>query len=234
MIIIFAATPESHPDRRALLIQIVALQPTRIKVIYCTQSSFKREEWDQIKLGEIKGSKIDDLFDVEYRFVQTDEPLNCDIVEMVRVKAASAYKSLMVPCIVEHAGIVLNGFENLSYPGGLTQPMWDAIGAELFVKSCTVLASGATARAVIGYCDGSNIHTFVGETKGQLSTEPRGERTFYWDTVFCPEGGNGKTYAEIVGADGSGLPRKVALSQSRKAMEKFLKYRIDYSPALFP
>jgi XTP/dITP diphosphohydrolase len=76
--------------------------------------------------------------------------------KMVRFKVESAYRAVLVPCIVEHAGLVLEGYETASFPGGLTQPMWDA-----------------------GYCDGMNIDTFVGETKGTLSPTPRGNRAFW-------------------------------------------------------
>jgi XTP/dITP diphosphohydrolase len=51
---------------------------------------------------------------------------------------------------------------------------------------------------------------------------PRGDRAFYWDTVFCPDGVGGKTYAEIVGADRSGLLAKLRISQSMCALTRFL------------
>src|SRR5262249_31723219 len=126
------------------------------------------------------------------------------------------------------------GYEGSSYPGGLTQPMWDALGAEKFVASCGPLASRAVARAVIGYCDGSTIHTFVGEMRGTLSPAPRGDRTFYWDTVFCPDGFGGRTYAEIAGSHGAGLIDKLAVSQSIKALKAFMEFRLQSEPALFP
>jgi inosine/xanthosine triphosphate pyrophosphatase family protein len=77
-----------------------------------------------------------------------------------------------------------------------------------------------------------NIWTFVGETKGALSPKPRGKRAFYWDTVFCPEGFGDKTYAEIV--DEGGLEKKLQVSQSIKALKKFMQHRLDNAPALFP
>jgi inosine/xanthosine triphosphate pyrophosphatase family protein len=87
---------------------------------------------------------------------------------------------------------------------------------------------------VIGYCDGLTIKTFVGDCHGGLAEAPRGERTFYWDTVFCPDGGEGKTYSEMVGADRSGLCSKMQLSQSIIALKKFMEYRLENEPALFP
>src|SRR5690349_20726102 len=98
-----------------------------IKVVYCSWSKFKKEEWAQIRMvHELDGAKVGDLIDFEFRKVQTAEPLLCDLEEMVRKKVESAYQRVQVPCVVEHAGLILEGYENKSFPGGLTQPMWDA------------------------------------------------------------------------------------------------------------
>jgi XTP/dITP diphosphohydrolase len=209
-----------------------------IIVIYCSWSPFKQEEWgcikDAFELDEKPGSKLGQLFKLEFRNVPTTEPLLCDLEKMVSFKVESAYRSVRVPCIVEHAGLVLEGYEEKSFPGGLTQPMWDALDAPRFVASCSTLSTRATARAVIGYSDGMNIKTFVGETKGSLAATPRGSRAFYWDTIFCPDGFDDRTYAEIVRDDRSGLIKKLEVSQSIKALKKFMAYRLENEPALFP
>jgi XTP/dITP diphosphohydrolase len=209
-----------------------------IKIVYCSWSDFKKEEWslakDQLELDSAPGRKLSELFDFEFRQAPTSEPLLCDLEAMVRVKIASAYRYVQVPCIVEHAGLVLEDYEDKSFPGGLTQPMWDSLGAEKFVGCCSTLNTKAIARAVVGYCDGMNVTTFVGETKGVLSSVPKGDRAFYWDTVFCPDGGGSKTYAEIVGADRSGLLQKLRISQSMRALKSFLEFRLLNEARLFP
>lgn len=209
-----------------------------ISLIYCSWSPYKKEEWNTIKdvfeLESTPGYKLGQLFDLEFRDVPTAEPLLCDLEKMVRFKVESAYRSVRVPCIVEHAGLILEGYEAKSFPGGLTQPMWDALDAGLFVASCSPLTTRATACAVVGYCDGMNIETFVGETKGSLSKTPKGSRAFYWDTIFCPDGFQNRTYAEIVGDGKSGLIKKLEASQSVKALKKFMQHRLNIEPALFP
>jgi XTP/dITP diphosphohydrolase len=209
-----------------------------IRITYCSRSAYKEEEWNAVKdvfeLGSTPGCKLKEFFELEFRDVYTAEPLLCDLEQMVRFKVESAYRSVQIPCIVEHAGLILEGYEDSSFPGGLTQPMWDALGAGAFVSSCSPLTNRATARAVIGYCDGMSIKTFVGEVKGCLSNQPKGSRAFYWDTVFCPDGFNDKTYAEIVGDDGSGLLEKLRVSQSINALMKFMDYRLNNEPTLFP
>jgi XTP/dITP diphosphohydrolase len=209
-----------------------------ISVIYCSWSPFKKEEWGCIKdvfeLDEKPGYKLSQLFNLEFRNVHTTEPLLCDLEKMVSVKVESAYRSVRVPCIVEHAGLVLEGYEEKSFPGGLTQPMWDALDAPRFVTSCSILSTRATARAVIGYSDGMNIKTFVGETKGSLAATPKGSRAFYWDTIFCPDGFDARTYAEIVGDDRSGLIKKLEVSQSIKALRSSWLTAWRTNPPFFP
>ncbi len=207
-----------------------------ISLIYCSWSTFKKEEWNAAKgmmeLDSMPGRKFAQLFHFEFRNVRTTEPLLCDLEKMVRFKVESAYRAVLVPGMVEHAGLVLEGYETASFPGGLTQPMWDALDPERFVASCSPLTRRATARAIVGYCDGMNIDTFVGETKGTLSATPRGNRAFHWDTVFCPDGFGDKTYAEIV--EEGGLEKKLQASQSIKALKKFMQHRLDNAPSLFP
>lgn len=209
-----------------------------IPIVYCSWSPFKKEEWKlaskTFELDSNPGKKLGELFHLDFRKVSTTEPLLCNLQEMIKFKAESAYKSVKVPCIVEHAGLVLEGYESKSFPGGLTQPMWDALEAEQFVASCKSLADRAIARSVIGYCDGLNVETFTGETSGTLSAKPKGARAFYWDTIFCPDGFDGRSYAEIVGDDSSGLLDKLAVSQSIKALKLFMQHRLANEPALFP
>lgn len=190
------------------------------------------EEWEIAQHFDFQpGVTIGSLIEFEFRQVPTQEPLLRDLEEMVRAKAISAYKATLVPSVVEHAGLILSGYEDQNYPGGLTQPMWDALGAEKFVQTCAVLSSKAIARAVIGYCDGAEVHTFVGDTPGTLRDTPKGNRDFYWDPVFCPDGFAGKSYAEIADQD---LAEKLKVSQSIKALRGLVEYRRDRSSILFP
>lgn len=208
------------------------------KVVYCSWSSFKKEEWEAVRYTHSTpghpGKKLDDLIDLEFRQVETREPLLRDLGSMVRYKAESAYEAVKVPCIVEHAGLILEGYESNSYPGGLTQPMWDALDAERFVSVCSPLGQRAIARAVIGYCDGMNIKVFTGEMSGELAASPRGNRAFYWDTIFCPDGFGGATYAEIVDRAGDGLAQKLQVSQSIKALKLMIDYHVSNRTSLFP
>lgn len=203
----------------------------KIKIVFATTSPFKREEIETVLAScdftdvDNVARKVGERYEIEFSAVRTDEPLEIDLVTMVRHKALSAYRSLLVPCMVEHAGIILEAHTAKGFPGGLTQPMWDSLGPEDFLRRTGAARESAIARAVFGVCDGMGIYTFVGETRGTISNEPRGSRQFYWDTIFCPNEFGGKTYAEVSGDPARGIAEKMTISQSFKALRQFLERR---------
>lgn len=201
----------------------------KIKVVYVTSNDFKIEEnklfFQHCKLRD--GTAVSDSFEFEYRRNPISEILEVDLAIMVQAEVTKAYSQIRVPCIVEHAGIIFDSYRDLSYPGGLTKPMWNTL-KDRFIQETNSAGRQAVARAVIAYCDGKQVKTFVGETAGKLADRPRGNRSFYWDTVFIPDDTGvaaGKTYAEIVDDPNLGLQYKIEhLSQSSRAMLNFLEY----------
>ena len=201
-----------------------------IKVNYVTSSDFKRQE-NEIFVANAKlkdGTPVSTVFQFAIRKLQVPEMLLIDIESMVKAEVSHAYSQIKVPCVVEHAGLIFEDLESTGYPGGLTKPTWNALAPQFLVETHS---SGrrAIARAVVAYCDGQKVRTFIGETRGALADAPRGKRDFYWDNVFIPDDpsgkANGRTYAEIVDDPALGLEFKVlALSQSTKAMLQLLEY----------
>lgn len=206
---------------------------SKIRIVYVTSSTFKKEE-NSVFATECAmddGTPVRDLFEFDIRPVPIQEILNVDLSVMVSAEVVSAYSQLKVPCIVEHAGLIFEDYKDSSYPGGLTKPMWDTLN-DKFVEETRSSGRRAIARAVVAYCDGKSVKTFVGERHGTIADQPRGKRSFYWDTVFIPDDtsrkANERTYAEIVDEPSLGLSYKVqALSQSSTAMKAFLKYRLE-------
>lgn len=205
----------------------------KIRIVYVTNSSFKREEnaiFEKHCTLE-DGKLVREVFEFDIRPVPIQEILNVDLKVMVAAEVVSAYSQLKVPCIVEHAGLIFSDYSRSSYPGGLTKPMWDTL-RDKFVDETGSAGRSAIARAVIAYCDGKTVRTFVGERAGKIADKPKGKREFYWDTVFVPDDPTGKakglTYAEIVEQPQLGLEHKIKeLSQSTLAMLEFLKYRLQ-------
>jgi XTP/dITP diphosphohydrolase len=208
-----------------------------IDVTYVTSSTFKMEEnmifRTQWRLES--GEPVDQIFNFELRQVAIAEVLEVSIEKMVRQEVKAAYARLRVPCIVEHAGLIFADYKDQYYPGGLTKPMWNALGTA-FINETHSAGRSAIARAVVAYCDGQSSFTFTGETSGKISSEPRGDRSFYWDTVFIPDDNNPNemTYAEIVADPSMGLAHKVLKqSQSSRAMAAFLEWRLAHRPQLW-
>lgn len=211
------------------------------QIVYVTGSEYKRAEnaifVEHATLSD--GQPVKEVADFEIRPVEIKETLEISIAKMVLAEAKSAYAALKVPCVVEHAGLVLGEYakrsEDEQYPGGLTKPMWNALG-EKFLDELQGNGRNVVAKAVVGYCDGVRMYTFTGSTPGTLANEIRGERAFYWDTVFVPDeqdDSKNETYAELVTS--RGLEYKVCeLSQSSRAMVKFLEwFRSEDPPSLW-
>jgi XTP/dITP diphosphohydrolase len=202
----------------------------KTRLIYVTASEHKQEEnLEYRKVGRLSdGTVVSDRFEFEFREKPVLQILEVDIEKMVKEGVAKAYSQIGVPCIVEYAGLIFERYAAASYPGGLTKAMWNALG-DSFLTETNSGDQNATARAVIGYCDGRHIRTFMGETTGKLAKTPRGNRKFYWDTVFIPDDPSGKcsgkTYSEIVDDPSLGIAYKMEhLSQSAKAMNKLLEF----------
>lgn len=204
--------------------------PSKKSVHYVTSSKFKKEEndifVDVCKLDDEKFVK--DYFEFHIHPNPITEVLSVDLKVMVEAEVLEAYRILRIPCIVEHAGLIFEDYKDQSYPGGLTKPMWDTLGQN-FLEETNSKNRKVKARAMIGYCNGKSIKVFEGETRGTLAKNPKGNREFYWDTIFIPEDPkrkeNDKTYAEIAEDPELGLPYKIEyLSQSSKAMLRFLNF----------
>ena len=203
----------------------------RRTVYYATRSPYKKEELLIIanESFTVAGAlhTVGDVIEFQVSSTPTEEPLEIDLEAMVRHKVRSAYRKILAPCIVEHAGLILEKNAAAMFPGGLTQPMWDYLGPQGFIDRIGCGGERATARAVVGYCNGKEIRTFVGETKGSLARKPTGGRGFYWDVIFVPdEVGTGQTYAEIA-EQPNGLAQKLHISQSTKAIKQLAAFLLN-------
>lgn len=195
-----------------------------INVNYVTSSEFKVEEnkvfLDSCELSD--KSKVKDQFKFSIKQLNIPERLEVDIEKMVIHEVHEAYKILKIPCIVEHAGLIFNKYSARNYPGGLTKPLWNTLSDDFLIETNSQ-GLQVVARAVVAYCNGKEVKTFIGETSGHLSDIPKGNRKFYWDTIFIPDSTLNLTYAEIV--EQMGLDYKlIHYSQSAKAMIKFLEF----------
>jgi XTP/dITP diphosphohydrolase len=141
------------------------------------------------------------------------EELQTENVEnLVRDKVIKAFGAVGRPLFVEHTGLYLKGLNGL--PAGLTQIFWDRLEADRFADLVAGLGDArVTAKTVLGYCDGREVHMFEGSVDGVVPRSPKGPNHFQWDCVFVPNGGS-LTFAEM------GLA-KDEISMRRKALDLF-------------
>ena len=139
--------------------------------------------------------------------------------EIIREKAALAYKKIKKPLFVEDISLCFDALNGL--PGPYIHDFLEKIGQKGLIK----LLEGykdrkATAKCCIGFAQSAkNIHVFVGETRGTIAKKPRGTMNFAkgWDPIFIPDGSK-KTNAEMT------LEQKNKFSHRRKALGKFRKF----------
>jgi non-canonical purine NTP pyrophosphatase (RdgB/HAM1 family) len=151
-------------------------------MIFATGNHQKLKEFEAILGIKLNHSDLD-----------LDEIQSVDVEEVAIHKAQQAYEILKEPVIVEDTGLYFEELNGL--PGALIK---------FFVKKltlnqiCSLIKENRKAKAVtcIAFFDGKELKTFKGETKGEISIEPRGTNGFGWDSIFVPEGYS-QTFAEI-------------------------------------
>jgi non-canonical purine NTP pyrophosphatase (RdgB/HAM1 family) len=117
------------------------------------------------------------------------------IEEITRYKLEVAKSKGYNRLIVEDVSL---GFDELgNFPGPYIKWLLESAGGNgLGAIAYALRDHSAVALCCIGYWDGSEVHTFLGECKGEILVNPRGDQTFGWDAWFCPEG-QSKTFAEL-------------------------------------
>lgn len=132
---------------------------------------------------------------VTHHKLDLPEIQSLDPHEVVRVKAAEAYRQLHSPVLVEDFSL---RFEAL---GKLPGPLIKWFLQELKVEGiCKLLDNYKTrvayAQTCFGYYDEDGLHIFGGVMKGTITPEVRGDNGYGTDGIFIPEG-QGKTWGEM-------------------------------------
>jgi len=132
-----------------------------------------------------------------HRAVDLTEIQSTSLEEIVEHKVRQAYAAAKHPVLVEDVALEFAAL------GGLPGPF-----IKFFVEApnglenlCRMLDGfddrSAVAACVFGYCDGQQVKLFRAELHGAISEHPIGDGGFGWDKIFCPDGYEGKTRAEL-------------------------------------
>jgi XTP/dITP diphosphohydrolase len=134
-------------------------------------------------------------FDIERLDLDLPEPQALDPSEIVDAKARAAYALLARPVLVEDSGLAVHAWGG--FPGALVKWLEKSAGVEGLARMLDPFPDrSATATCAIAYCDGGEVVTARGETRGTIAPSPRGAGGFGWDAIFIPEG-SGRTFAEM-------------------------------------
>jgi non-canonical purine NTP pyrophosphatase (RdgB/HAM1 family) len=138
------------------------------------------------------------------------------VEEVTRYKLEVAKSKGYANLIVEDVSL---GFDELgNFPGPYVKWLLEAAGGSGLAAIAYALNNrAAKAQCCVGYWDGSQVHTFMGETAGEILVQPRGERHFGWDAWFQPAGQQ-KTFAEMADEE------KDALSHRGHAYRKLAEF----------
>jgi len=134
--------------------------------------------------------------------------------EIVEEKVRSAYEKVGKAVLVEDVSLGIDEHGGLPGPfikyyvepdveSGETDS-WE--NREKRLETMCRIADGtknrrATAACVMGYYDGERLELLRGELHGTIAEHPRGDNGFGWDAIFCPDGFDGKTRAELTPSD---------------------------------
>lgn len=153
--------------------------------------------------------------DVPYIEIQAD-----DLGDVARPGVQQACALIGEPCFIEDAGLFIGALDG--FPGPYSSYVFEKLGNEGILK----LMSGIEDRraefvSALAYCEpGSKPIVFKGRILGSLTDELRGSRGFGFDPIFAPDGGEGRTFAEMTSE------MKNAFSHRAKSMERFVKWYV--------
>lgn len=153
---------------------------------------------------------------IEIANVEMDEVQSMDMEHVARKKTEAAYEILKRPVITDDVGVFIEAWNG--FPGPFAKYILHSLGNEKILELLKDEENRAVVvKSAIGYHDGEQIHVFIGEAKGTLSKEQRGDRGWGFDPMIIPDGHN-QTYAEM-GPEG-----KNEVSHRRKAFDKLRDY----------
>lgn len=154
-------------------------------LVFVTSSPHKHREAEAILGMPLERENLD-----------LPERQGLDVVTLAKEKAQQAFASLERPVLVEDTSLELAALGG--FPGPLVKWLLQAAGPAAIPKMlCGFGDFRATARTAAVVFDGTAFHLGVGEVVGSIVDHPRGSHGFGWDVVFAPEGGGGRTYAEM-------------------------------------
>lgn len=149
---------------------------------------------------------------LDHRALDLPEIQSLDLGEVVRSKAAAAWKEIGRPVLVEDTGLELTGLGG--FPGPLVRWLLTSVGPGGIGRIAHCFDDRrAVARCLLCASDGTVEVLGEGVVEGSIAAQPRGRLGFGWDSVFVPDEPGGRTYGEMSDDEKNGI------SHRRRAFE---------------
>ncbi len=178
------------------------------------------------KLEEVKrilsGSNDENILPFTISNQKIDLPeLQGDPLEIAKEKCALAAKEIGGAVITEDTSLCFNALNGM--PGPYVKWFLDKCGHD-GLNNMIGFSNDKSgyAQTVVGFCagPGKKVYIFDGRTQGKI-VPPRGPLDFGWDPIFCPDEGQGKTYAEMKKSEKDAIShRSRAFGQLRTFLQK--------------
>jgi XTP/dITP diphosphohydrolase len=161
-------------------------------------------------------------FPIHIANIDLPEIQSLDLNEIVKDKVERAYEKINKPVFVDDVGMFVNAWNGFPGPFIKFMRLSGSYDNELLLKMLAGEKNRAViVKAVVGFCDGDNIHLFEGKVEGVLADEERGSAGWGFDPIFIPHGYD-QTFAEI------GEEKKNKISHRAIAMNKFKEFITNF------
>jgi len=181
-----------------------------MEICFVTSNENKLREFEEILGFNLKQIELD-----------LDEIQAVEVEKVVEHKTKQAFERIKKPVITEDTGLYFEAWNGL--PGALIKWFDKTIG---YANLCELLGKNRKAKAqtIVGYFDGKNYRSFIGEISGKIASRPKGNAGFGWDIIFIPDGYK-KTFAEMRPEEKNKISmRKIALEKFKEFLRRqFLK-----------
>lgn len=152
--------------------------------------------------------------ELEYRELRSDNP-----EEIAKESAERLSKELGKPVVVEDSGLFIETLND--FPGTCSSYIHKRIGLKGILKLMEKENNrNAVYKSAVSYCEPNKKPiAFVGEEKGTIAREERGNYGFGHDPIFIPENEE-KTYAELKNCENLKRFRKTAVEKLKIYLEE--------------
>jgi len=152
--------------------------------------------------------------DIQGCGLEIDEIQSLDPETVASKKAASYFKELKKPILVEDVSLTFEALKSL--PGTYVNDFFKVLGNQGLVD---LLGNTSNRKAVaqttlVFIDDEGKPQIFIGITEGEIASAPKGSNGFGWDPIFIPNGET-RTFAEMSERE------KAKFSMRAKALAKF-------------